>query len=158
MNNVRLIIGSGLVAALLALGAPARAAGVEVDERYEPHPRRALLRGGGWTLGASYAAAFVAAAASERSVDNWLYVPLAGPWLALGEGDGEGGGLRQGLLIADGVVQTAGVMQLAGAFMFPELHRVTVEHERDSEPPSFVLRAEPWVQGKTVGLRARAMF
>jgi hypothetical protein len=131
------------------------------SERYEHGPNKTLLRSGGWTLGVSYLASVIAAAASARASDDLLYVPVAGPWLDLAQGEpGEHAHetLHDGLLIVDGVVQALGVVQVASAFLFPEFHLVSQEAEGERERSALVLRATPWLSPKGVGLRARATF
>jgi hypothetical protein len=96
-------------------------------------PNRQLLRAGAWTLGVSYVPALVVAIKSERRGDDYLYYPVVGPWMNLahrgecGTCSREHETLNQGLLIADGVFQGVGALQIVGAFLMPERHTVQTE-------------------------------
>jgi hypothetical protein len=99
--------------------------------RDDPHvidggPNRLLLATGLATLGFAYGISAYVGATTERGSERWLLVPVSGPWLALArrEGCAEVGATPcdveptfQGLLVADGLIQLAGVAQLALAFV-----------------------------------------
>lgn len=98
----------------------------------------AMFTTGALVFGASYGASVVAAAAAsddnrERGFDR-LYIPVAGPWLALNDrGDCpitssacDRETTTKILLIADGVFQGAGVLAMVGGILEPSSHRVQV--------------------------------
>jgi hypothetical protein len=64
----------------------------------------------GWVTSAF--AALMAASADKTSADEWtpLYVPVAGPFIALGTLDPKPSGT--GLLIADGILQAGGALAI----------------------------------------------
>lgn len=90
-------------------------------------PNRFLLTSGIVMLGAPYTASIVVAATSDHKADRNLYVPVAGPWMDLSSRDCPMGqtckndGLSKGLLIANGVFQGFGALEVVGAFLFPEV-------------------------------------
>jgi hypothetical protein len=95
-------------------------------------PNGALIASGAFTFGIPYAASLVAATESSRPADNYLYAPIAGPWLDLAN-RGEcpptsacgNETAYKALLIADGVLQGVGALQILSGFLFPETHSVT---------------------------------
>jgi hypothetical protein len=134
-------------------------------------PNRQLLRAGAWTLGVSYVPALVVAIKSERRGDDYLYYPVVGPWMNLANrGDcatcsRERENLNEGLLIADGVFQGLGALQIVGAFLMPE--RQTIETERPSRAKTLTivreraglrLRLRPVRLSNGYGLQATAKF
>jgi hypothetical protein len=92
-------------------------------------PNRSLLDSGLFALGVPYGISVVVAATSEHAGDNHLYVPVAGPWMDVGN-RGSCGGAGQTTcnaettykitLAADGVLQGVGALEIVGAFLFPE--------------------------------------
>jgi len=95
-------------------------------------PNGDLIASGVFTFGIPYAASVVAATESTRSSDNYLYAPVAGPWLDLAN-RGEcppssscgNETAYKALLIADGVLQGVGVLQVISGLLFPVTHSVT---------------------------------
>ncbi|MDQ3300578.1 MAG: hypothetical protein M3619_28695 [Myxococcota bacterium] len=82
---------------------------------------------------ASYGASVAVAAMSEDDTidrgNDRLYIPVAGPWLALRdrpdcEVDCDMENLKKGLLIADGVFQAGGVVAMVSGLLSPSEHRV----------------------------------
>jgi hypothetical protein len=102
---------------------------------YESRPNSALMTTGLFTLGLPYVTSVVVATSSSRSGDNNLYIPVAGPWLDLGN-RGEcvatptspcsNETTNKALLIGDGVLQGLGALEIVSAFLFPERHAITV--------------------------------
>lgn len=95
-------------------------------------PNRALLMTGLVLFGAPYVASIGVAAGSPHVGDSNLYIPVLGPWLDLGARGGcpaNGDcGTETGnkvLLVGDGILQTVGALEIAGAFIFPETVGVT---------------------------------
>lgn len=87
-----------------------------------------LLVGGAVVFGASYGGAVLAASQSDNEAFDRLYVPIAGPWLAMGEyGDCnieneacDDETTTKVLLAADGVFQAAGAAMMVGSVLFPK--------------------------------------
>ena len=99
----------------------------------DPGPNPLLLTSGAATFAFGYGAAAWVGATSTLSTDRPLLLPFAGPWLALatrGPCEGTTGGIcghertYDGLLVADGLVQLAGVAQIALAFLRRDLRTV----------------------------------
>lgn len=91
----------------------------------ETRPNRTLLMTGLVLFGAPYVASMGIAATSPHPGDSNLWVPVAGPWIDLGQRGGCNGdcGNETGnkvLLVGDGILQTIGALQIVGAFVFPE--------------------------------------
>lgn len=94
-------------------------------------PNAALITSGVIMFGASYGASVVVASQSNHAGDDQLYIPVAGPWLDLANRgtcrstvdfscDNET--TNKVLLVADGVFQGLGVLQILGGLIFPETH------------------------------------
>jgi len=95
-------------------------------------PNGDLIASGIFTMGIPYAASVIAATESSRPSDNYLYAPVAGPWLNLlnrGECPPTSAcgneTAYKALLIADGVLQGVGVLQVISGFLFPVTRSVT---------------------------------
>jgi hypothetical protein len=93
-------------------------------------PNRLLMASGAATFAFGYAGAVWVGATSTLATDRPLLIPFAGPWLALatrapcgGETSGVCGheATYDALLIADGLVQVAGIAQIALAFLHRDL-------------------------------------
>src|SRR5262249_9042189 len=125
----------------------------------EVRPNADLIGGGIAMLGLTYGASIIVGAASDRQSDQFLYVPVAGPWMALANREPCYGPCRPGetfnqvLLVADGLLQGAGVLQILGGFLFPEVRTVT----RVAEVPKGVHIA-PQVGLHSVGISAYGAF
>lgn len=103
-------------------------------------------------FGASYGASVIAASAAsddnrERGFDR-LYIPLAGPWLALSErGDCpiassacDSETTTKVLLVADGILQAAGVLAMIDAVIEPSRRLVRVRDTKVRITPATVGR------------------
>jgi hypothetical protein len=82
-------------------------------------PNYPLLLGGLLTFGLTYGASVVVAAEVNTHADNFLYIPVVGPWIDLAERPSCGGRLeprcsteggRKALLAVSGILQGAGVL------------------------------------------------
>lgn len=102
-------------------------------------PNRALLSSGIFALGVPYVTSVIVATQSDHQGDNHLYVPVAGPWMDLGDrgGCGELGQpscnaetTYKVLLVADGILQGIGALDIIGAFVFPETRTAAVAADR----------------------------
>jgi len=97
----------------------------------EKTPNFGLITSGALMLGIPYAVSVMVAGTSDRSADSRLYIPVVGPWVDLGERGGEVGPRRGGdttnkvLLVADGIFQGLGMLQIIGGFVFPTTKVVT---------------------------------
>ncbi len=93
----------------------------------ETRPNRGMLMMSFLTFGQAYIGSMGIAATSTRSWDANLWIPAVGPWLDLGARPGcptyatcgNENGYRV-LLVVDGALQTFGLCQLVGAFLWPE--------------------------------------
>jgi hypothetical protein len=125
--RTRVIAGAAALVAVLCASTNAAAQSTptaEVRATEPTRPNRVLLTTGIATIALSYIPAIIVAASSDRDADKNLYIPVAGPWLDLGErGDCPGcsnEGLNKALLITAGVAHVAGVAQLVAAFFATE--------------------------------------
>lgn len=82
-------------------------------------PNRPLLTTGSVLLVGSYIPAVIGAAISDRSEDDKLYIPVAGPWMTLKRGEQEGAG-EKALLGIDGALQGLGALMMLTSFVVPE--------------------------------------
>ena len=89
-------------------------------------PNRPLLITGGAIIAASYTPALVVAATSGRDGDQYLYIPVAGPWIDLGVRGGCGPGscgteaIYKTLLVATGIAHAVGAAAVISSFLVPE--------------------------------------
>ena len=98
----------------------------------ESMPNGALIGSGLVMFGASYLPSVLVAAESSRPGDTTLYVPVAGPWMNLAQRDSQCPSGRcandmpnKVLLVADGLFQGFGALQILGGFLFPTTRTVT---------------------------------
>jgi hypothetical protein len=118
-------------------------------------------------FGASYGASVIGAAAMEDEDDGaWdnLYIPVAGPWLALDElddcrtvlddcnGDST---TEQVLLVTDGIIQGAGILTMAYGLLVPEEHTVTTVRTAKLDTRT---RWKPIATGKMTGVAVSGRF
>jgi hypothetical protein len=100
-----------------------------VGERvtYQP-PNRPLVIGGLITFGVAYGASVIVAAEANTKFDNYLYIPIAGPWIDIGNRPDCGGVLqprcstewgRKAILVANGILQAAGAGATILGFVLP---------------------------------------
>jgi hypothetical protein len=105
----------------------------EDDEVYDAY-NAPMFTTGALVFAASYGASVVVAASSDNNRgNNRLYVPVAGPWLALNERGScdttrsscDNETTAKVLLIADGVFQAAGIVGMLDGILQPTSHRVS---------------------------------
>lgn len=126
----------------------------EYETIYDSYDKPLFTAGALVFLG-SYGASVVSAAAAgdaeqDRGTDR-LYVPLAGPWLALAargdctatDGTCDWETSKKVLLVVDGVFQAGGLIAMMHGVLQPSGHRV-VTH-------STAVRVTPTVVGQTAG-------
>ncbi|KYF74971.1 hypothetical protein BE11_40520 [Sorangium cellulosum] len=94
-------------------------------------PNRGLIWSGVAVLGTTYGISTVVATFSDEPADRALWVPIAGPWIDLGT-RGKCGGeecnaetTHKVLLVADGLGQAIGALQILSGFIFPAKRTVT---------------------------------
>lgn len=111
---------------------PAAGAPRDVITYEERMPNGALIGSGLVMFGASYLPSVIVAAESGRPGDTSLYVPVAGPWMNLANRDSQCPNERcvndmpnKVLLVADGLFQGFGALQVLGGFLFPTTRTVT---------------------------------
>jgi hypothetical protein len=97
-------------------------------------PSGSMLAGGLTTFALSYGPSVGVGLTSDRPEDHHLLVPIAGPWIDLGNRGGCGGLAEPScdtettytvLLVVDGVVQGLSALTVVGAFFTPESRTVT---------------------------------
>jgi hypothetical protein len=126
-----------------------------VEETTYVPPNRAILAGGLIAFAGSYVPSVVVAAANGNSFDNRLYIPIAGPWIDLGQRPGCAGSQFNcsresgfaGLLIVDGVVQALGALATGLAFVVPERRTrvlsASADRARRSAPQKLAVHVVP---------------
>lgn len=146
----------------------ASAAGAEEVQSTQTRPNRGMMSSGIVAFGVPYVASVIVAAESDHPGDHRLYIPVAGPWLDLGERHCPEGasscsneGLYKGLLITDGIVQGIGALEIVGAFLFPETVTVTgssgrTQHAKAAPAPR--IKIAPTFTGTGYGLAAVGAF
>jgi hypothetical protein len=130
----------------------------------QTRPNSALLSSGITAVAVPYLTSVIVAAESSHPGDQNLYIPVAGPWMDLADRHCEVGvqchneGLYKGLLIADGIFQSLGALQIAGAFIFPET--ITVSGTARSSTPTRTagVHVTPTSVGGGYGLAAVGAF
>jgi hypothetical protein len=128
-----------------APGAAAPAPRESVAEE-ESVPNKGAIISGAVMFGLPYASSIIVAGESSHPGDAHLYVPVVGPWLDLGDRGGcpatgscDTETTNKVLLVADGVLQGLGVLQILGGFVFPEKRVVS----RSSAATKPTLRVAP---------------
>jgi hypothetical protein len=125
----------------------------------ESVPNRGLIISGAVLLGATYGASAIVAATSDYEPDKDLYIPIAGPWINLAQRDdcdeiGAPPCRRETtykvLLVADGIGQAVGALQIVGGFLFP------AKRTRRTVDTAFVVT--PRLSPEQLGLSAMGTF
>jgi hypothetical protein len=121
----------------------------------ETVPNSRLITSGVVMFGIPYGISIISGATSARSADSRLYIPVVGPWMDLAARNDEIGlrGHRDTgnrvLLVADGIFQGLGVLQIIGGFVFPTTRVVTT---------SATVQVAPTVGSSLVGIGAVGRF
>jgi hypothetical protein len=129
---MRSLILGGIAAALLFSNTPARAQEVSTRSTFVG-PDPALFWGGLVVAAAPYIGGVPIAADSDRSMDHFLYAPIVGPWLDLGQRSGCFKSVSCSeetfdvLLIADGLLQAVGAASIVTSFVLPSRYRVRAQ-------------------------------
>ena len=127
-------------------------------------PSTAMLTSGIVTFGVTYAAAAIVAGESNRSADKNMFVPVAGPWMAMFNRGGCGGSSGRDcntettykvLIVADGIGQALGALMFIDAFLNPETI-TTSRTTTASEKPK--VRIAPSSVGSGYGMLAVGSF
>jgi hypothetical protein len=133
------------------------------DQATYTGPDRRLITSGLVTFGLSYVPSLIVAGTSDVSADHHLYVPIAGPWLDLGDRPGCGPGhigcdsetTYKVLLVFDGIFQAIGAATTVVGFLTPEHHAVVTTAKADK----LTLHVTPAAVGPSAyGLAALGSF
>jgi hypothetical protein len=133
---------------------PTEAVAAHPAPRVESEPRKGLIIGGAITFGVAYTFSLMGAGKSDDRATDWLFVPVAGPFLYL-RNRTPCPGMSPDACIDDwatplvftmfGVVQSLGAVLFAGGFLFPREHVVggsgAAAAQRDRRPPWIVTPA-----------------
>jgi hypothetical protein len=143
-------------------------ADVVTERTITRHPNWMLLKTGATVFGLAYGVSVVAAGASHRGGDKTLYIPLVGPWFDLGNRGctlaapcGVNEDLAKAMVVASGVLQTAGLLLFVGSWFVPESSLIVVERTKLSartEPPKPKVSVLPISFGAGAGLAAVGRF
>lgn len=98
---------------------------IDAESSTKALPNRPLLITGALLFGASYGASAIVAATSNRTADDKLYYPVAGPWMDLNRRNCDveacsNKTLDRVLLIGDGIVQGVGALGVLLSLVVPE--------------------------------------
>jgi hypothetical protein len=115
-------------------------------------PNVPLLTTGAVVFAGAYVPSVIGAAVSERPGDQKLYIPIAGPWLALVRGQRETAGYKA-MMTADGIAQGIGGLAVLLSSMIPD--RVTEKWYLIGAGP---IRMTPTRLGRGYGVTARTSF
>jgi hypothetical protein len=162
-----LLAKSGVMAvtitAAVALAPAARAQ--DIVETETTGPNRALLRSGIAVFAMAYVPSFAVAATNSRTDDDYLYIPVAGPWLDLGNRlpciNCNNESLYKALLVTDGVFQGIGALEIVGSIIFMQ---TTVRSTAQIDPARFQkslhlpVAISPAMVSSGYGLVARGQF
>lgn len=156
--------GTTIVAQPPAPSTAVQAAPPEETVVHGPGPNRVLLGTGLGLFGAAYIPSVVVAGTSNRSEDQRLYIPVAGPWLDLAQRPGCGGGPvascnfetgNKVLLSVDGVAQGLGALATVVSFFVPQNETVATTTAAASSPFKPTLHVAPAEMGAAgAGVRA----
>ena len=106
----------------------------QTDETVTDNWNAQVFMSGAILFGITYGGSVIAAGTSDNSDDDRLFVPVLGPWLDLND-RGDCPVSEQScdtetsikvILVADGVLQAAGVLTMASALIFPSHHTRSV--------------------------------
>jgi len=133
------------------------------EKTIEHRPNKTLLSTGVGIFVISYGASVVAGAVSSRDEDKNLFIPVAGPWMDLGDrncgGDcGKNEGVAKAMIVTSGIVQGAGVLLALGSLIIPETTSVEErrDHAKAATKPS--VHVTPVSYGAGAGLGAIGRF
>jgi hypothetical protein len=144
--------------------APVASDPVQRETREEGYvPNRYLLTTGLVLWGASYTGSIIVAAQSSNPADQHLYVPIVGPWIDLANRGGCPVGnascdtetTNKVLLVADGVFQAIGTINVIWGFLRPEHREVTTVAATKYTP---AITFEPSAVASGYGLAAFGKF
>jgi hypothetical protein len=166
MGFSRAVVGVVAVSAIAMWPARAFADEVVVHEGETTYagPDRAMLWSGIIAAGVPYAIGTVVAFQSNHPGDDKLYIPVAGPWIDLGERGGcpvawsscTPESVNKALLIGDGILQAVGTLSFISAFLHPE--REVVESRRHRFAQKAELHLAPMASPGGSGLAVFGTF
>jgi hypothetical protein len=127
-------------------------------------PSMTMVGSGVFIFGLSYLPALVVGATSGLDSDRTLFVPIAGPWIDLGQRPGCSPATRcntentnKVLLVTDGAFQAAGALTVAGGFL-TTAHETTSVRSVGAVPTVPTLRLSPAQLGSGYGMVAAGVF
>ena len=162
--KLRMLSTTIAIAAATAVSAIATQASADPRNPYrsdstETRPTADLIASGLFTLAIPYVASVAVATQSPNPADHYLYTPVAGPWLNLSHredcptsGACSNETAYKILLVADGVLQGFGALEILSGFLFPE----PTTAKTDSSSPR--VRVVPSVAGGGPGVTALGRF
>jgi len=128
----------------------------------EQRPNVGLITTGIVTLGLSYGASTIVGATSRNPADQRLFIPVAGPWMNLAEREPCTGracgaeGTYKALLVASGIFQGLGALEILGGLMTTETRTVAVRRRTATTP---TVRVSPARLGQgAYGISAHGTF
>lgn len=122
----------------------------------------AMFTSGALVFAASYGASAIVASQDSNRGNNRLFVPVLGPWLALGDRGScdinksscDHETTAKVLLVADGIFQAAGIVGMLDAVIQPGTHRVAAHVARNDKK----IHVTPTVTNGSPGLAALGRF
>ncbi|HET9625357.1 MAG TPA: hypothetical protein VFP84_28510 [Kofleriaceae bacterium] len=146
---------------------------VPAPEAYNPEPpayeevsdsyNAPMFTSGALVFAASYGASAIVAAQDSGRGNNRLYVPVVGPWLALGDRGScditksscDHETTAKVLLVADGIFQAAGLIGMIDGLLQPTTHRVV---SRTAKRDETKVHLAPTMTNGNPGLAALGKF
>jgi hypothetical protein len=127
----------------------------------ERTPNAAMITSGAILFGIPYTASVIVGASSPNRADRNLIVPVIGPWIDLANRSVCVGAecpnetTNKVMLVASGVLQTVGVLDFVGGFVFP-VTRTTTRTAKAAQ--STAVHVLPTAFASSVGLAAFGRF
>jgi hypothetical protein len=165
-----------MVPSILALTAATAACAITTPAAADPYsshrgaeadtsPNADLIASGLFTLALPYMASVVVATESTRQGDYYLYTPVAGPWMDLAHRDPcppvgtcANESAYQILLVANGVLQGFGALEILSGFMFPVTTPSKTASTKKAPATTATVHVAPTVGNSNAGLAAFGTF
>ncbi|MBS2015876.1 MAG: hypothetical protein JST00_23515 [Deltaproteobacteria bacterium] len=127
-------------------------------------PHRSIVLLGVGMFGSAFVASAIAGGISERPSDRWLFAPVVGPWVDLGNRDcaarpcGSNDDVAKAFVVASGMAQAAGIGVLVWGLLAPEVieTRVVAPKSSSARAPEVAIVPSSWPDG--VGVAALGTF
>lgn len=128
---------------VISTGATPMPYGGDVPTKETSYPNRPLLITSALIGVATYVPTAAIGATSSRDEDKYLFIPVAGPWIELGNRDCnarpcENDTTAKVLIIGSGILQGIGAIGTLSSFFIPETKRSTTT-AKAPEKPSFAV-------------------